>query len=76
MQWSWTPPAGGEDPLGIGVKERPRQNRRGYNEQAENLVAAVGSGLSRPVRLLGHLLKIGLDAALNHGFAIPVGSCG
>ena len=76
MQWSWAPPAGREDPLGICVNERPRQNHRSDDQQAEDLVAPVDAGLFHPVRLLGHLLKIGLDAALNHGFAIPVGSCG
>lgn len=48
------------------MEERPEQDCGGYQHQAEDLVAAVGAGLFGPPRFLGDLLKVGLDAGLNH----------
>jgi len=37
------------------------------------LVSAIDAGLFGPARLLGHLLKVGLDAGLNRRFALLPG---
>src|SRR5579859_6410823 len=69
---SWTPPAGRKNPLGIGVKEPPRQDRPCNHQQAECLVAAKGALLLPASVLLGQLLCVRLDAAINHHFFAAV----
>lgn len=63
---SWPPPAGGEDPLRIGVQQGPRADGSRDNEQAEDLVAPEEPLLAGAALVFGNLLLVRLDAGLDH----------
>lgn len=58
---SQAPPAGGEDPLGIGVEEPPGADEGSDDEEAEYLVAAGELALPVAGLLFGLLFEVGLD---------------
>ena len=73
MRWakeSWAPPAGREDPVGVGVEEPPDEDRSGDEEEAEGLVAAEGSTLLDAPLVFGQLFLVWLDAAFDHACAL------
>lgn len=68
MTCSRAPPAGGEDPGGIGVKQPPNQDDRGDQKHAESLVATKSAKLPRAPGVLLGLLAMRLDAGVNQSF--------
>ena len=62
---SWTPPAGREDPVGVGVEERPDEDRRRHQQHAEDLISPITPCLLGAPSLFGDLLAIRLDAGFN-----------
>ena len=66
VELSWTPPAGGEDPSGVGVKEPPSEDRGSDDQKAEGLVAAEGAALELAALSCGDLFLVRLDAAFDH----------
>jgi len=52
------------------MQEPPRQNRRGHKHQPKDLIAPESSPLLFPLRLFGHLLEVGFDSSLHHGWAL------
>lgn len=63
---SWAPPAGREDPLGIGVEESPDDDSGRDEEQAKDLIAAEGATLFLAALLFGNLFVVRLDTAVDH----------
>jgi len=66
---SWTPPAGREDPRGIGVEQAPDEDDRGNEKEPKHLVAPECAALLDTASLLLGLLLVRLDAGLNHGYS-------
>jgi hypothetical protein len=60
----------------MGVEEPPCHDRRGHQEQAEHLVAAVETALFGPPFIFGGRLRLGVDSAVNHGFSSLLGFSG
>lgn len=65
-QHSWTPPAGRENPFGIGMEEAPNNDGRGDEKQAKDLITAEGTALFVAALLFGDLLIVRLDPAVDH----------
>lgn len=65
-QDSWTPPAGGEEPGGVGVEEAPEDDQCGKQHEAERLITAKGVQLLRAPFGGGLLLGMRLDATIDH----------
>ena len=75
-QCSWTPPAGREDPVGVGVEEPPDEDCNGDDEEAKSLVAPEESTLFGATLVFGQLLMERLDAAFDHACALSGATLG
>lgn len=61
------PPAGREDPFGIGVEEPPGTDESRDDEQAEDLVTTGELALPVAGVILGLLFQVRFDAECGHG---------
>jgi len=73
---SWTPPAGGEDPIGVGVEEAPGEDGSGDKQKAEGLIAAEDAALDGAALCFVDGLKVGPDAGFDHGGLVLLAGAG